>query len=330
MKSPQKFSFDPLPKGFVTNKPLDQEAYNESIIYELERENKLLISRKRNGWKLYIVSHGDKIKIYTVGLHRVEYRLPPLVEEYEKLRLPSSTLLVAEAHIEKNGIDQLGLIQSVLNVKSDPKKSIESQEKLGFAKTMIFGALFFNNKDLSVLPYSNQYDVIKNTNDRNINLKYIFPIEMLDCSYDKAKEMVLEKEWEGLVLYDKDYRFAYSVRGSKRPQRPKGCYKKKPETEGDFIVREIIFSDIHKKRVKEVVLNQIDPVTGEEFQCGKFGKFTDLVRENLKREEADLPLVMQVTYESRFPSGKLVNAKKFVRLRYDKRSEECLAPKSYK
>lgn len=326
----KKFSFDPLPKGLVTNKPLDQEAYDESIIYELEQQDRLMISRKRDGWKLYIVFYKGNIKMYTAGLNRVDDKFPHLKEELNKLNLPSKTSLVGECHIEKNGIDDLGLIQSIF--KSSTKKALAIQEQFGKVKLMLFGVLFYNDKNYNEAEYTYQYDTVKAILARAIGkLKYIFPIEMLNVSYDEAKRMVEEKNWEGLVLYDKTYQFNFEVKANKSPKRPKGCYKWKPSAEGDFIVREKIYSkDKTGKtldRLKEIVLLQIDPATGKEFNCGKFGLFTNKVREELKT--IALPIVVQIKYGRRFPSGKLREAKEFIRIRTDKKLEECFAPKSY-
>ncbi len=330
MKSPQKFTFDPPPKGFVTNKPLDQEAYNESIIYELEKNNNLMISHKRDGWKLYIVVYKGQIKMYTSGLNRVDDKFPHLKKELEKMNLPSKTFLVGEGHIEKNGVDDLGLTQSIF--KSSTEKALKLQEQFGKIKLMLFAVLFYDGEDKSSLVYSVQYKTVKEVIKRGGKLKYIFPIEMLNVSYDETKKIVEEKGWEGLVLYAKDYQFSFELQESKRPRKPKGCYKYKPNTEGDFIVREKIWSKDKDgrviDRVKEVVLMQIDPVTNEEFECGKFGLFTKKVREDLRT--IGLPIVVQIKYGRRFPSGKLREAKELVRIRTDKYPNECFAPKSYK
>lgn len=327
MKSPQRFTFDPLPKGLVTNKPLDQETYDESIIYDLERKDSLIISRKRDGWKLYIVFYKGQIKIYTSGLNRVDDKFPHFKEELQKLNLPSKTVLIDEGYIERNGVDDLGLMQSIF--KSSTEKALALQEQFGKAKLMIFGVMFYEGKELSHMEYLFLYGMIRGvlskTNDR---LRYISPIEILDVSYDEAKKIVEEKGWEGLVLYDKRYQFTFSIKESKRAQRPQGCYKWKPKTEGDFIVREIIYSPDDPHRVKEVVLTQIDPVTNQEFECGKFGLFSNKIRAELTA--ATLPLVMQIEYGRRFPSGKIREAKKLIRIRTDKAAEECFAPKSYK
>ncbi len=312
---------DGLPEGFVLAKPLDQKDFNESVVYKLEEESDLLITRKRDGWKLFAVINDNRVRIFTAGLNEVDARLGHLKKELESLRLPANTVLAGEGLIDIDSRDDITKVISIFQ-SSDTDKSLSLQKKYGPVKFMIFNIIFHGGMDLTHLPYADILALINSFFRKK--LKYVMPVLVLNMKYDQAKELVRKKEWEGLVLYDKNYRISYRLDG-KNPQRPKGCYKWKPILEDDFIVRQWIPApDGH---LKEVVLLQIDPATKEEFVCGKLGSFTKKMREFLKNE-ATYPLVMQIEFEMRFKSGKIRNAR-FLRLRDDKTPSECIAPKNY-
>lgn len=320
MKFPE-FSFDPLPEGFVLAKPIKQENYDESIIEKLEKEGRLIITRKRDGWKLLTAYNSKgKVKIYTDGLRDVTAKLAHAAVELGGLKLRNA-LLIGEGVAEIGDRDQRTKAGSVLG--SGVERSLEVQEEIGLLKMAFFEAIFNNKACLLDLLYRSRLDWLKSEIGSDFN--YIFVVEELDCSFEKAKKMVVEKGWEGLVLYDRDLKSSFRLDG-KDPQRIKGCYKWKPYYEDDFVVREPVFSPDNPQRVKEVELLQIDPKTGKEFSCGKLGSFTLKTREFL--QNCRYPIVMQVKFRMRFGSGKLSEAV-FMHIREDKKPSECISPKSF-
>lgn len=318
------FQLDPLPKGFVLAKPVQQDAYDESIIYGLEAKGELIITRKRDGWKLFAVKTNGLVKIYTDGLNEVDARLDNIKEELEKI-MSDNSMVVGEGVVDTDGKDDLGKISSIFH--SSTKRALEIQNfGVGLVKFMIFDIVIENGRCLYLfsIPYQDRLKSIRRMIGNNNHL--LMPPQVLEMKYDEAKKLVLERGWEGLVLYDKNFVSSFRLDG-KNPARPKGCYKWKPIFEDDFIVREWIPSEKDPKRLKEVVLLQIDPKTKKEFYCGKVGAFTNKKREELR--ESKYPLVMQVAFEARYESGKVRNAR-FMRVRSDKKVKDCVAPKSYK
>lgn len=320
-----QFRFDPLPEGFVLAKPIQWGEYDESIIHNLERTGTLLITRKRDGWKLFVVFCRGKIKIYTAGLNETDRRLNHLKEEFTKLALPPKTVLVGEA-VASNTADDISFVQRVM--QSEETTALELQEKCGRIHFVQFGAVFFGGKSVAAKPYHAILRIISDMHVRSSGtLRYIQPVQVLDIPYDAAKTLVRKNNWEGLVLYERNFVNSYRLDG-KNPERPEGCYKWKPLTEGDFIVRGWIPSKNDAARFKEVELLQIDPISGKEFACRRFGSFTNAMKKYL-RNEAMYPLVMEFEYDMRFPkSGKLRTAY-FRRLRPDKKISECIAPQTY-
>lgn len=321
-----QFRFNPLPEGFVLAKPIQWGEYDESAIYDLERQGDLIITRKRDGWKLFVVFYQDEIKIYTSGLNEVDSRLDHLKKEFSKLHMPTKTVLVGEGVSDRDDADDISLVGQVF--RNEETTALRLQKKHGWIHFVQFGAVFFCGKSVVEKPYYKILQLILDIHARSADtFRYIKPIQVLDMPYASAKALVRENGWEGLVLYDKDFVGSYRL-DDKDPERPEGCYKWKPLTEGDFIVRGWIPSKKDLSRFKEVELLQIDPMSGNEFACRRFGSFTNTMKKYFT-QEARYPLVMEFEYDMRFPkSGKLRTAY-FRRLRPDKRVSECIAPQRY-
>jgi len=308
-----------LPKGFVLAKPIAQENYDESVIYQMEREGRLVITRKRDGWKL--LAHFDatgKIRLYTDGINEIDSRLDHIKEELSELGLSPNTLVVGEAIVDEGDNDDLTKVISVFQSNLDKAQVLQKQH--GRIRFMVFAGIDLLNSDNSSgsLSHSCFHRIYQ------LKGRYIFRVPILLTAFDQAKKIVVEKGWEGLVLYEESYVLTYRADG-KNPKRPQGCYKWKPIMEDDFIVRE--FVPRPDSTVKELVLVQIDPATGEEFYCGKLGSFSD----NLRRELAGMryPIVVQARFDTRYPkTGKIRNAR-FMRVRDDKKTSACVAPRHY-
>ncbi len=312
-----------LPKGFVLAKPIAQESYDEAVIYELERKGRLLITRKRDGWKMFaVVGSNNKVRLFTDGLNEIDSRFDHIKKELERIKLFPNTILVGEAIVDLEGSDDLGKIISIFH--SNTERSIQLQKANGMAMFMIFGRIWPELEGNEPSYLIARRAMLAELFSLHEPLIFVFPVLKLDISFDQAKKMVVEKGWEGLVLYDKDYVLTYRTDG-KAPKRPEGCYKWKPILEDDFIVREWITRP--DGTVKELVLLQIDSSANHEFECGKLGSFNGTIRKELA--EMKYPIVVQVAFEARYPkSGKVRNAR-FLRVRGDKPVKQCVSPKSY-
>lgn len=316
----------PLPKGFVLGKPIKPENYDPQVLLELEQNGRLVITRKRDGYKLYaVIDQRGKVEIYTAKMNRVDARLDHLCHEIKALKLPSGTLLVGEGLMDVNGHDDFGLTVAVF--KSSLEKSLEFQKNKGLLNYMIFDIIALEGRVVEV-GYLERLICLQfwRLSLQSLKLRYLSVVPVLTSTLVEAQERVHHEGWEGLVLYDSDFVNVFRLDG-KDPHRPSGCYKWKPIREDDFIVRRWIPHPDHPDRLKELVLLQIDPETRGEFECGKLGTFDNKTRGQLRR--ATYPLVVQVAFEVRFPkSGKIRHAR-FMRVRNDKPLGECVAPQSY-
>lgn len=311
-----------LPKGFVLSKPVKQDHYEESAIEKLEAHGRLIMTRKRDGWKLFAATDKNcDVRLYTDGMNEVDGRLEHIRKAVRRVSLPPCSLIVGELVAERDGQDDLGLVQSVM--QGSLAKALDVQKRHGPLRYMVFQALYMGGKALT-LPFA---DNVLYCHDARLFYygEPIIPLQSLRCTFAEAKERVRREGWEGLVLYDAD--FVPEIRtDGKSPKRTRGCYKWKPISEDDFLVREKVFRP-GGKELKELVLLQIDPQTGEEFECGKLGSFT--AAERAKLAAAAVPLVVQAEFESRYPKSGKIRSARYVRLRTDKKPEDCVAPQSF-
>lgn len=330
-----RFPFDQLPEGFVLGKPLDRDDYDEETIYELERQGCLIITRKRDGWKIYAVITKKGVRLYTAGGNEIDGRLDHIKKDLLALNIPTPAVIAGEGHLDVDSnsyasySDDIGKVISIF--QANLKTSLELQEKYGRIRFMPFGLVYWGGKSVINKPFHENLSCLGKTLFKFFETSrgetYIRPLHILEMSFDEAKEFAKKKGWEGLVLYDKNFVNSFSLDG-KSPKRPKGCYKWKPVLEDDFIVRRWIPSPKDPSRMKEVILLQKDPSTGKEFECGKFGTFTAKLRLELSND-SKYPFVIQLEFDMRFPkSGKIRNAR-YVRIRTDKKIEDCISKKSY-
>ncbi len=322
---PQKrlpFPLYPLHPGFVPPKP--KHSVDDARVLALQKTGRLCITRKRDGYYHSIVVGKSDVKIYTRGVVDVTAQFPHIVREIRGLNLPSDTLLIGEIVC----LDELrndDFPRLVRIAKSDSVKAVQLQEQLGFARFCAFGTLIWGGVDVSLRSHEERQGLVKNyvsTNPEN----FVFPVEILDCTFAEAEELVRKNKWEGLVLYDTSQPTAYRLDGKLNlPPRPDGCWKCKPITEDDFIAYKWVKgTGKNKDRMGKLFIAQISPRTGEQVLCGEVGGgFSDPEREEFAR--ATYPLVIQVEFQKRFASGAL-RSPQFMRRRDDKRPEECLAP----
>ncbi|MBI5732585.1 hypothetical protein HY967_01325 [Candidatus Jorgensenbacteria bacterium] len=296
------------------------------MIYELEKKKQLIITRKRDGWKLFAAKSKNQTSFYTDGMNKIDGRLAHLAADLEEgIMLPNSTLFTNEGVIDTKNEDDRGKVISLF--KANEVLSLEKQRQFGFLRLIVLNIVFWKNQYHLDDAFEKQLGLMQEFFGAN-RFRYIEPLQVLNMTFGEAKDLVVAKGWEGLVLYDRNFKSSYRLDGG-NPERIKGCYKWKPITEDDFIVREWIPREKDPKMAKEVVLLQIDPTTNEEFECGKLGSFSNNMRRTLA--DAKYPLVMQVEFEGRYKSGKLINPILGpAEIRTDKKVQDCTAPKSFK
>lgn len=304
-------------------KPVDQKSYDEETLRQIKGA---YITRKRDGWRMIVTKdRKGRIHLYTDGCNQIkDARFAHLAEELQTLDIPPLSLMVGEAHLNCSGKDNIGGVGSIFQTR-DLRQAIEKQTELGKIHFMLFNILILDSA-VCERTFKIAYDHIQFL-FQDEHYDYISPIQRICLSLEKAQERVKRAGWEGLVIYDPDYVMRFRTDG-KSPEKVDGCFKWKPKKEDDFLVRRFVMSDKRVGQLKELILEQTDPETGEYFECGKVGSFTARDRAYFQYE-VEYPIVVQVEFEHRFEkTGKLRNAV-YVRERPDKRTEDCVAPKSY-
>lgn len=324
------FTIDPLDPRLVLAKP--KHSVKESVVRALEEKGNLVITRKRDGYRTLVSISKGQVRCYTRGMRETTAHFPRIAEAIKKLDLPNDgVLLDGELLVSYNGFDDISALTSI--VKSDPQTAHKLQKQhpvsyiilnivmldhrllidLSFNERLNFVQLLFAGNKHFLLPLAHNAPVL--------------PIEKLWHEFEASKQRVRREGWEGLVLYDRTKPTEIRLDGNiASPPRPSGCWKWKPLKEDDFIVRKWVYGTkgkAHERRMGKLFLSQIDSYTGKEVPCGEVGiGFTDEMREFLA-DNTKYPFVAQVAFEKRFPSNALRNPR-FMRIREDKRSAECL------
>ncbi|MBI2056191.1 MAG: hypothetical protein HYT37_02330 [Candidatus Sungbacteria bacterium] len=324
------FTLHPLDKKLVLAKP--KHSVKASVVKKLEEEGKLVITRKRDGYRMLVGIADGNIRFFTRGISETTAHFPQLAEEIKKLDLPSDgVLLDGELVVHKDGKDDISTLTSI--VKSTPGEARKLQEK-HLLTYIILNVVMWERVLLTHLPFNERLNYINFLFIGNQNFPFplpadqqILPIETLWYDLATAQQHVREQKWEGLVLYDRTKPTEIRLDGNiMNPPRPNGCWKWKPAKEDDFIVRRWAYGTkgkAHEHRMGKLFLSQINPKTGKEVPCGELGGGFKVYEREFFAKEVKYPLVVQVRFEKMFPSNALRNPV-FVRIRWDKTPAECI------
>ncbi len=327
------FKLSPLDPKFVGAKPIENAP--DEIFLDLEAKKRLIIQRKRNGNAAYIPATGKnkrRVELYSRGINPLTAHFPTLVEELRAMNLPSDTLLGGETLVQVDGIDSPSAFGSL--ARSKPERAVGLQRDGVSVELALFSVIVHRGKSVVHLPYKDRLDILQNlmakhTSDR-VNL-----VEIIPGSFKAAKKRSVTSKWEGLVLYDADAPSEYRLDGKiDQVPRPSGCWKWKEYAEGDFVATGWVPSTApsHAGMVKDLLLHQYSPITGELQHWGKCGiGLSKKDRENIAAEFTNDPncrMVFELKFERRTPNRRLIAAR-IIRRRFDKKPEECIAPAEF-
>lgn len=320
-----------FPKGLLLAKPIGQESYKESVIFELERKGRLIIQRKHDGYKLIAIKGADgRFRIWTVGGRPMHGRLPDVIDYLQERTIREGTVLVGEGLMYENNEERYEFAAKVF--QGGDENGLRVQRIHGPAQINLFQAFNITELEREERRTARSYqDTLAWFTGHFLSSgpAVVSVADSISSGYDSAKERVSRLGWEGLVLTDAFYQLAWRLDGAKgKEPRPTGCYKYKLPTEDDFFVTgegRIWHPD---GRLKEVILQQYDPASGTAFSCGKLGTFTAEVRNRLAAKRLKTT-VLQVAFERRNPDTGKLRFARFERFRAEKAPEACIAPASY-
>ncbi|MDP3901515.1 MAG: hypothetical protein Q8Q37_00875 [bacterium] len=307
-----------LPKGFQVAKPIAGEPLNQLLNRTGFGQ---IVTRKRNGWKVYVLIHKTGVKFFTSNGNEIDDRLIHLKQPLLNLRNKKPTLLFGELHLNENNRDNIYWVETILKTRGIIKAQDLQNFQYSHLHLTLLGVVVYEGNVI----INKRFVIIRNLIQKianRVNSQFVIPMTILK-DLPSALAAAEIDHWEGLVIYDLTYQNTYSIGG--RTPRLEGCYKHKPIKEGDFIITERILYP-GTRRVREVVLHQFDPQTSGTFNCGKFGCFNESTRRKLARIK--LPAVIEMSFTSRHPSGALCEAR-FIRIRADKTPVQCIAPRHF-
>lgn len=296
-----------LNKGFAPAKPFKEISDAEAQALTL------IIQRKRDGARHFLVIGDDVANIYTRRIENVSAHFPDVVQELCEHFLPG-TILDAEYVIERDGHDDFSLVNSVC--RSTPERGARLHRQYG-GTFHVFDILYLAGVAAYESPYLHRFNII--TSQLFTGLTHIRPVAAIPGSLTLAKHLTIQEGWEGLVLWDANATTAIRMNGS--PIRA-NCYKWKPDLEDDFVATGFEFGTGSLCHVAgALTLAQYDS-HNQLIPCGKVGTGLDLATRHAASHWS-YPTVVQVRYSERTDDGKL-RFPVFVRKRDDKIPMECI------
>lgn len=233
-----KWSSNQLPRNFEVGKPLDPKNKKDlKARDELTRSKNAIITLKEDGL-CYIIMIGDNnhVQIYSRKMEFFTNHFPWIVNAVQAMNFPPRTVLTCEFVIKKqDGRDDRKAMQGL---KGKPETALRKQKNPFMRPT----AVVLNTPYWAGEPVLREQTVlewmgtIQDFFEERETQQYLRPVEVLYMGFDEAKQLVLDNEHEGLVIYDKTSCFgkkAFNFRGTTE-RTP--CFKWKPYFECDCVV----------------------------------------------------------------------------------------------
>lgn len=327
-----KMNFDRLSQAFTPAKPV--KKVDIELVTQWEAENRLLIQRKRDGQRHYLVSNSKgELNIYSSGKENKTEHLAPLLRG---LTLPPKTVLDCElVCTTADDLDQEGFLVVSGIARSLPNRaraSIKREEQDGNRlQLLVFDILWESGVPIFEYRYEDRYRRIAKVLDKGYGsyarpcvvrmpLVSISPTRL--ATLREAIDMVHKKKWEGLVLWRKDESTMVQMNGT--PARV-NCWKLKPLKEEDVIA---VDYKLGKGKNRNVVgtfnigLAEDAGIAGWRVRpmgkCG--GGLDDETRK--KALSWTYPCVIQIEYDTMSKKG--FRFPIFKRKRDDKKPSECV------
>lgn len=311
---------------FVGAKPREEIKANDlKQINALQKTGWLDIQRKRDGYGTYVPISDRRVNLFSRLNTAWTGKFPSIEEELRSMNIPNETILCAETTAtNKLGHDDPHLFGRFARTNRDG--SILLQKGFAPVRMSLFDVLVHNGRDLSNETYENRLDILQNICARSTDRVSV--VERVEHSFADAQDIVKRLQWEGIIVRDLRSKTAFRTDGnSADPPRPDGCWKWKPFQEADFVALRWIPSDSKKYKglVRDLVIAQYDPRTGELVDWGVCGVGLSDEQKQRLTDDSLYPFVVQIKFELRTKNNRLQKAS-IMRIRDDKRPEECFYP----
>lgn len=284
-------------------------------------------------------------------------RFPHLVDSVRRLGFPTGTMLACEL-VPSVGADNFPLVAGY--TKGYTERALTDMSRYGLPMFYIWDLPFYAGEDLvSHKTVKERHSLLHDHYNRAGQVPYVQPVQYMTFEVpEDASEFAKAHKLEGWVVVDPDAVYgdkAWNLKG--KPDRPSTCAKLKPTAEDDFIALWDPDKDSSGATYGEWGTGKHEAgklVTlpdGKKVKHGGVGS-VGLWQYNSKGElvpickcssgmdfnfqarltKASFPQVWQVEYRGRtyISDGEKTNALRhptFVRLRDDKKPEECINPR---
>lgn len=315
--------FTALPKSFCPAKPIT--SIEPEKLKKLWALGNLEVHRKFDGMCHFVVRSLNGVDVFSRSkLEQRKDHVPHIVQKM--MHLPLGTILNGELCSMPNQPDNFKHVSSVLRTK-DPEKAKDLQRKNGILHYIVFDVLYWEGQDLSDIPYSYRMKNFRRWLARHAdNGSYSMPVDLAETyTYDQlfGKPGIASKMgWEGLVVWDGADTTEIRFDGK---EGRRNCYKVKTVvTEDIWATDPRSGKGKHENRLGNVAGWQYNPA-GELVSIGDVGGgFTEAERDALwASKEKSFPCAIEVETPERIAGSLKLRFPIFVRLRPDKKKEEC-------
>lgn len=344
-----EISFDKaLPKNFCGYKP--QTSIEDKALEKLHKTGKARYTRKMDGMMHLAVYHSWGWEIYTRRMDLASERFPNHIKALENTSYDVGTILVGEMVCLKDKKEDFKDISRVCRSLPEETRKLVEDGEVPEPKYVVFDILFHNNKDLKNTSYDDRAKLWNSFYEMNcaVDDELICKVDYYGVSPETWEKKAKDNGWEGFVITDGD-----SIPGDKfysfdgDAKRPKGHHKLKPCFSEEAVV--FAASEGSGKRlggIGAVHVKQLMPNSTWHY-CGKIGSgFCDADLDELEKlckknnisilskdkdvEKIDLTrtdglFTIELEFGDRQPGTQKFRFPVFLRLRPDKKVEECFA-----
>lgn len=219
------------------HQPKPDEKKKLAELMEVIDSGNAIFTIKRDGMMhpIFIDEEGD-VHIFTRRFDRCTDHYPHIMMEVAACDFPPKTILLCEFVCTKNRKDSRKLVQTLDRSLPDRARKLQ-EDPFRRPKAIVLGIPYWGGEAIMATRTCDEWlEFMYDQFERVHKLEYLEPMQILAGDFDLCLELVEEKGWEGLVIYDGRATFGDAVvnfRG--REERPK-AWKWKIYKEGDFVV----------------------------------------------------------------------------------------------
>ncbi len=280
------------PVSLMRLRPLDKPT----DVLKFYKPEELLIEEKYDGFKVLATKDlKGRVKLYTRRGISFEENVPGVVREISA-NIPLGTTVLGELIYLSHGKQSLAHVQSIVNASSAHALK-QNQKGLKF---IVYDVLEYKSKDVTKLPLVERRKILK-------SLNLTVPPAYKFSKYKTIISKALKVGGEGIVVKPLNSKYVYRSLSESEPFGE--WYKFKPFDNEDVMID----SYFYRGKEKKAIFPAYQRKRGKLVEVGKLSGMDRKTEEGLrKRIDDGEKLVVEVTFQEKYPSGK-IRAVSFVR-----------------